>query len=151
MGDGKNATYSGKIKRRIRIQYLVLAAMLVYMPVVVELGGGDSRITTDLARNFSRLVYFGGLAYMIAGILRNKKVLGSSILLKEQMREEQDERNQYLHDKSGGLVMDILLVSLLFFTWTASLFHMAVFYTAFAVLALAAGLKALFYYIYSHR
>ena len=66
MGDGKNATYSGKIKRRIRIQYLVLAAMLVYMPVVVELGGGDSRIMTDLARNFSRLVYFGGLAYMIA-------------------------------------------------------------------------------------
>lgn len=150
MEDCKKGTYSGKIRRRIRIQYLVLAAMLIYMPVIVELGGGDSRIMTKLARNFSTLIYFGGLFYMIAGIRRNKKILANRILLKEQRQTEQDERNRYLHDKSGGLVLDILLVCLLFFTWTASLFHMAVFYTLFSVLILAGGLKAAFYYYYSN-
>lgn len=34
---------------RVRLLWALLAAMLVYMVVVAELGGGDSRIMTPLA------------------------------------------------------------------------------------------------------
>ena len=149
MRDRREGTYVGKVKRRSRIQCLILTAMPVYMVCLVEMGGGDSRVMTDLAQKISRLLFFGGIIYMISGIVRNRKLLNNRLLLKEQMQTEQDERNQYLHDKSGGLVMDILLVCLMFFTWTAALFHMAVFYTFLAVLVLAAVLKALSYCYYS--
>lgn len=146
----KKVTYTNLIRRRIRLLYLLLTAMLVYMVVVTELGGGDSRIMTALARDFSSLTLFGGMAYVISRIVHNKKLLKNRLLLKEQMLTEQDERNQYLHDKSGGIVMDILLVCILFITLTASLFHMGMFYISFAILVLAIALKAGAYYYYSH-
>lgn len=67
------------------------------------------------------------------------------------MQIELDERNQYLHDKSGGIVTDILLLFLLFTTTTAGLFNMAAFYTSFAILAVATFLKLTFYWIYSRN
>ena len=73
------------------------------------------------------------------------------MLLKEQMRMEQDERNQYLHDKSGGIIVDILLLSLLFITVTAALFNMAAFYTAITILGLTVALKAAAYFFFSRR
>lgn len=138
-----------KIKWRIRILYLLLIAMLVYMVTVVELGGGDSRIMTDLASQFSRIVFFGGMIYVITRIAHNKKLLGNRLLRKEQMQEETDERNRYLHDKSGGIVLDILLACLLFITLTASLFDMTAFYMSLAILAIAVVLKAGAYLCYS--
>ena len=138
-----------KIKWRIRILYLLLIAMLVYMVTVVELGGGDSRIMTDLASQFSRIVFFGGMIYVITRIVHNKKLLGNRLLRKEQMQEETDERNRYLHDKSGGIVLDILLACLLFITLTASLFDMTAFYMSLAILAIAVVLKAGAYLCYS--
>lgn len=146
----RNTTYTNKIKWRIRLLYLLLISMLAYMVIVAEMGGGDSRIMTDLAQNVSRLIYFEGLVYVIYRIVYNNKLLKNRMLLKEQMLTEQDERNQYLHDKSGGIVMDILLVCLLFITFTASLFDMAAFYASFAALLLAIALKAAAFYYYSH-
>ena len=65
------------------------------------------------------------------------------------MQEETDERNRYLHDKSGGIVLDILLACLLFITLTASLFDMTAFYMSLAILAIAVVLKAGAYLCYS--
>ena len=141
--------YGTQIKWRIRILYLLLLAMLVYMVVVAELGGGDSRIMTDLANRFSRIVFFGGMIYVITRIVHNKKLLRNRLLLKEQMLEEADERNRYLHDKSGGMVLDILLACLLFITLTASLFDMTAFYVSFWILIIALVLKAGAYFWYS--
>lgn len=62
---------------------------------------------------------------------------------------EQDERNQYLHDKSGGAALDILLVLLLFSTVTAALFSMAAFYAVFPLLLAALAIKAGLYALYS--
>lgn len=146
----KNMAYTNAIRWRIRLLYLLLTAMLVYMVVIVELGGGDSRIMTNLAQHFSNLSFFGGMAYVISRIVHNKKLLKNRLLLKEQMLTEQDERNQYLHDKSGGIVLDILLACILFITLTASMFHMGMFYISFAILVLAIALKAAAYYYYSH-
>ena len=149
MRNCKAMDYETKIKWRIRILYLLLIAMLVYMVTVVELGGGDSRIMTDLASQFSRIVFFGGMIYVITRIVHNKKLLGNRLLRKEQMQEETDERNRYLHDKSGGIVLDILLACLLFITLTASLFDMSAFYVSFATLIVALVLKAGAYLCYS--
>ena len=149
MRNCKAMDYETKIKWRIRILYLLLIAMLVYMVTVVELGGGDSRIMTDLASQFSRIVFFGGMIYVITRIVHNKKLLGNRLLRKEQMLEEMDERNRYLHDKSGGIVLDILLACLLFITLTASQFDMTAFYMSLAILAIAVVLKAGAYLCYS--
>ena len=144
-------TYTEKIKRRIRILWIFVFSMLVYMVVIGETGGGDSRIMTDLAEAVSRIIFFGGFIYIIIRIVQNKKLLKNRALLKEQMQAEQDERNQYLHDKSGGTVLDILLLCLLFTTVTTSLFNMAAFYTSVSILAVAVLLKASAYFIVSRR
>lgn len=147
----KQLTFTEKIKWRIRILWLVVITMLVYMIVVAEMGGGDSRIMTDLAKNVSRIIYFGGLGYVIYRIIQNKKLHKNRKQLKEQLQAELDERNQYLHDKSGGIVMDILLICLLFITWTTSMFDMGAFYTALVILALAIVLKAVAYFALSNN
>ncbi|MBC8609539.1 Uncharacterised protein [uncultured Ruminococcus sp.] len=144
------STYSEKIRRRIRLSWTIIVVMLIYMVVVVELGGGDSRIMSDFATAASRIIFFGGLIYLVSRICYHKKLLKNRQLLKDHLRAEQDERNQYLHDKSGGTVLDVLLICLLFMTFTAALFDMAAFYTAVSVLALAVLLKLVFYYIASH-
>lgn len=149
----KRLTYTRKIQWRIRALWLLLTGMLVYMVLIAELGGGDSRMMTPLADKFSRIVFFGGLGYVIGRICKNKQLLRSRQLLpaSQQMKAELDERNQYLHDKSGGIVADILLAILLFVTLTASMFDMAAFYTAFSVLAAAILLKAAAYWFYSRQ
>ena len=141
-------TFTGKIKWRIRILWCILIFMLIYMVVVGEIGG-DSRIMTPLADIVSRILFFGGIVYIIQRIMHNKKLLTNRKLLEEQHRIEQDERNQYLHDKSGGIVWDILLICLLFIACTTALFHMAAFYTSFIILVVAILLKLGVYFLYS--
>lgn len=143
-------TYTDKIKRRIRFLWIVVVAMLAYMVFVGETGG-DSRIMTDFAEAVSRILFFGGLIYVLCRIAHNKKLLKNRMLLKEQMQQEQDERNQYLHDKSGGTVLDILLLFLLFVTETAALFNMAAFYVSVLILSVAILLKVIAYFILSRE
>lgn len=149
MKNFKQLAYTEKIKWRIRILQFMIGVMLIYMIVIGEIGGGDSRMMSNLANIASGLIFFGGLVYMVYRIIANKKLLKNRLLLKEQLREEQDERNQYLHDKSGGTVWDILLIALLWVTVTTALFNMAAFYTAFTILAIAILLKVSAYWIYS--
>ena len=144
-------TYTDRIRWRIRGLWCTLIAMLVYMVVIAELGGGDSRIMTDLADGVSRLILFGGMAFVIWRIAFNKKLLRMRLARREQMLKEQDERNRRLHEKSGGTVLDLLLLCMLFATLTASLFDMAAFHTALSLLAAAVLLKAAAYFYYSKR
>ncbi|WP_195543489.1 hypothetical protein [Massiliimalia timonensis] len=51
------STYSEKIRRRIRLSWTIIVVMLIYMVVVVELGGGDSRIMSDFATAASRIIF----------------------------------------------------------------------------------------------
>ena len=145
----REMSYYDRISWRIRGLWAVLALMLVYMVVISELGGGDSRSMTCLADTVSRVLFFGGMIWVIFRIMRNRKLLRNRALMASEMCRELDERNRYLHDKSGGAVMDILLLALLFTTVTTALFNMAAFYTAFAVLLLAVALKAGAYLLYS--
>ena len=129
-----NLTFSQRIKCRIYTLRFAAVCMLIYMIVISELGGGDSRIMTPLADVVSDILFYGGLFYVLTRIGKNKKLLQDQHLLKQKMLLEKDERNQYLHDKSGGIVMDIVLLITMFVTCTAALFDMAAFYASFAIL-----------------
>lgn len=149
MRNYRELPYEARIKWRIRILWMVAALMLIYMVLLVELDGGDSRMMTDFASQASRVIFFGGLAYIAWRICRNKKLLKDRALLKAQIRMEQDERNQSLRDKSGGIVVDILLIAMLALTFTTALFNMVAFYTSVALLIFTVLLKGLAYLIFS--
>lgn len=134
--------FAAKIQWRIRLLWLLLAGMLAYIVVIGELGGGDSRIMTPLADAFSKLVLFGGMIWIGIRIHRNKKLLENTFRMKQKQQDENDERNRYLHQISGGMVVDIMLTILVFVTLTASLFDMQVFYVCFGILAVTIISKA---------
>ena len=151
MKNFEKLSYTDKIKWRIRFSWMILVVMLFYMFIVAETGGGDSRIMTDLANTASGIIFFGGMIYIIVRITHNKKILKNRLLMKEQMKLEQDERKQYLHDKSGGTVIDILLVFLMFVTVTTALYNMTAFHISISILAFTIFLKVGTYVFYSYR
>lgn len=137
------------VQWRVRGLWLLILGMLVYMVVISELGGGDSRIMTPLANTVSDLILFGGIIFAGYRIHLNKKLLANKSRLKQKMMDEQDERNQYLHDKSGGLVVDIMIYVMLFTTVTTALFNMAAFYTSLSILVTTVVLKCVLYFLYA--
>ena len=143
-------SHRDKVRWKIRLLWLLIVAMLGYMVLIAETGGGDSRIQTKLADDFGRIVFFGGLVVVIWRLVHNKKLLKDRLLLQQDAARVRDERQQYLHDKSGGLVVDILLVCLLLMALTASFYNMPAFYMAYAALLLTAAVKAGAWLIYHH-
>lgn len=141
MKNSNNHSFTRTIKLRIRILWIIVALMLAYMVIISELGGGDSRIMTPLAESVSRIIFFGGLIFVCYRIYFNKKLLENRLMMKEKFLDEQDERNQYLHDKSGGFVVDVLMILLLFSTVTTALFNMVAFYVSLSVLIATVLLK----------
>ena len=137
MRKSDSLSYTDKIKWRVRTSWGILAVMLIYMVIVGETGG-DSRVMTNFAGITSKVIFFGGILFILRRILRYKKLLKNKALLKEQMQTELEERKQYLHDKSGGAVLDILLLFLLFATVTTALYNMTAFYVSIVILAVAA-------------
>lgn len=144
----RQLSFSEKIKWRNRALGVLLVLMLAYMVLVGELGLGDSRVMSTLADDVSRLIFFGGMIWIVYKIILNNKLLKNKQMLKDKLKNEQDERRLYLHDKSGGMVWDILFVCLMFITLTTSLINMPAFYTALVILILAIALKAGTYLMY---
>ena len=142
-------SHRDKVRWKVRLLWLLIAAMLVYLVVVGE-SGGDSRIQTRFADTFGTMTYFVALGIVIWRLFYNRRLLKDKLLMKQDAAKARDEREQYLHDKSGGLVVDVLLICLLFMATTAAFYNMPAFYMAYAALALTAALKALTWLIY-HR
>ena len=140
MRKSDSLSYTDKIKWRVRTSWGILAVMLIYMVIVGETGG-DSRVMTNFAGITSKVIFFGGILFILRRILRYKKLLKNKALLKEQ--------KQYLHDKSGGAVLDILLLFLLFATVTTALYNMTAFYVSIVILAVTLFLKITAYVFYS--
>ncbi len=134
--------FADQLKWRIRILWMMAIAMLAYMVIVGETGGGDSRIMTPLADTLSRLMFFGGLGWIIWRICHNRKVLADRRLLKAQALAEKDEYTILLHLRSGGPVMDAMLLILYVTTMTAALYNMDMFHVSLGLFAAAASLKA---------
>ena len=144
----KSLSFSAKIRWRNRFLLLLLLFMLAYMILIGELDFGDSRIMSDLAFTVSRIIFFGGMIWVLCKIAKNKKLLRNRLLLQEKLQEEFDEHNQYLYDKSGGIVWDLMLACLLFTTLTTALINMPAFYTALSLLLAAVLFKLAAYLFY---
>lgn len=80
--------YSKTIRLRIAACWTAIVLMTVYMIVLVELGGGDSRMMTRTADLVTDLLYFGGVIFLGVRIHRNKKLLKNRLLLREQQEAE---------------------------------------------------------------
>ena len=144
----KSLSFSAKIRWRNRFLLLLLLFMLAYMILIGELDFGDSRIMSDLAFTVSRIIFFGGMIWVLCKIAKNKQLLRNRLLLQEKLKEEFDEHNQYLYDKSGGIVWDLMLACLLFTTLTTALINMPAFYTALSLLLAAVLFKLAAYLFY---
>ena len=145
-------SYSKRIQVKNRILTAVLVLMVIYMVVIGELQLGDSRMMSPLAKLFSRIIFFGGIIYIANRIRRNRKLLNNQIILKEALYREKDEMNRQLHEKSGGVVWDVLLICQLFITLTTSFISMPAFYCAFTTLfILVVSKTTAWLYFYSGR
>ena len=136
-----NMPYTKVIQRRIRLLWLALAAMLIFMVVIGELGLRSSQVITGFAYDCGNFLYWCGLFYIIGRIIINKKLLKDRLRLKEQQLRERDEWRQHLHRMSGGYVMDATLVVHYVAAVAASCWNNTAFYVAFTLLATAALLK----------
>lgn len=142
-------TYPQQIRWRLRLLWLALAAQLVLMVVIGEMGLRDSRVITGLAYTGGSMMFWGGMIFLIARIVVNRRLLRDKLRLKEQQLLERDERNQYLHHMSGGWVMDALLILAYVGAVIASCCSVEAFYAAFGLLACASALKGGAYMAYS--
>lgn len=134
-------SYTKIIQRRIRLLWVALAGMLVFMVVIGELGLRSSKVITGFAYDCGNFLYWFGLFYIIGRIIINKKLLKDRLRLKEQQLRERDEWRQYLHRMSGGWVMDAMLVLGYIAAVAASCYSNETFYVAFGLLVAAALLK----------
>ena len=151
MKNYRNPSFTAKIRTRIRVLWGIFVLMLIYMIIIGELKLGDSRIMTTLSVNVSKFILFGGIGYVIYRIVHNKKLLQYRSLLLEQQKQETDERVQFLYDKTGGIVVDILLVILLFVTCTAAFSNMTAFNISLGILVTTVSLKTGSYIFYNRK
>lgn len=133
--------YVKTLKKRLRILWLVLVCFIVYMVTITAVGGGDSRVMDGAADLVSKVIFFGGLGYVIYRISYYNYLLKINVPQMDDAALEEDEKRKYLHHKSGGTGMDVLMIFLLFSTCTAALFHMTVFYISLSLLAAAIIVK----------
>lgn len=144
----KNKSFKEKVKLRILMLRATIILMFIYIIILAEMGFGDSRIITGLAQNVSNIIFLGGMIYILRKISYNKKLLQDKLLRLDEEIKEADERKKFLHDKSGGVVVDILLLTLLIITFTTALINMTAFNVSFAILMITIILKATSYYVY---
>ncbi len=148
MKNYKNKSFKEKVKLRILMLRATIILMFIYIIILAEMGFGDSRIITGLAQNVSNIIFLGGMIYILRKISYNKKLLQDKLLRLDEEIKEADERKKFLHDKSGGVVVDILLLTLLIITFTTALINMTAFNVSFAILMITIILKATSYYVY---
>ncbi len=145
----RKISYTTQIRWRLRLLWLALAAQLVLMVIIGEMGLRDSRVITGFAYSCGNLMFWAGMIFLIARIVINRRLLRDKLRLKEQQLLERDERNRYLHQMSGGWVMDALLLLAYIGAVVGSCTEVAAFYTAFGLLVCAAILKGGAYLAYS--
>ena len=141
--------FSQIVKRRIYLLWAVLALLLAFMVLVGEKGLIDSRYTTGLSQLSYKALYFGGVIYTIYKIHYNRSLLKN----KEKLRQEKilalDERTQWVHEKSGGPIMDIFLLCLA--AAACAFVDISAFNTAVSILFFAVLLKIAAYFYYKNK
>ena len=143
--------YVKRVKMRIGAYWGLLLLMIIFMVVVGEMGLSDSRVMSALARNVSSYILFGGMIYVITRIVHWNKILKDKYVIQAEFAAEADERKEFLHYKSGGLLFDIMLFALLCITCVTGVSNDVAFRTSFGILLIAVVLKVIGYVVYSRK
>lgn len=143
--------FSQVVRKRIWALWAVLALLLIFMVTVGEKGLIDSRYTTNLSQLSYKFLYFGGVIYTIYKIHYNRSLLKNKEKLRQEKILELDERTQWVHEKSGGLVLDILLLCLAAAACVLSFVDISAFNTAVSILFFAVLLKIAAYFYYKNK
>ena len=151
MRTGSDVNQTKQVKKRIALYWISLFLMFLYIFVVGEMGLGDSRKMSELADVVSRIIIFGGIIFIIAQIVHNKKLLKDAGRMQMEFQTKQSEREKLLYEKSGGIVFEILFYLLLFVTCTAALANEAAFRVSFLILAVSVVIKVTVYAAYSRK
>ena len=141
-------------RKKIVILWVGLILMLIAMVLVGEGSGTillSGREQTSLAKDVTRMVYFGGLVFVIVRLCHYRNLRKNRLRMEEETLQYYDERRQLIHEKSGGLLVDILLIALMAAVFLLGFVNMAAFETALGVLLVTAGLKIGFYQYYKRR
>ena len=93
------------IRKKIVILWVGLILLLIAMVVVGEGSGTiflSSREQTSLAEDVTRMVYFGGLIFVIVRLCHYRNLRKNRLRMEEETLQYYDERRQLIHEKSGG-------------------------------------------------
>ena len=156
--------FSQVVKRRIYLLWAVLALLLAFMVLVGEKGLIDSRYTTGLSQLSYKALYLGGretgqaLSALedLDGLLFTGSA-GTGYQLHRQLAGQPekilalDERTQWVHEKSGGPIMDIFLLCLAAAACALSFVDISAFNTAVSILFFAVLLKIAAYFYYKNK
>lgn len=142
-------SFTQTIKNRIHILWVVLIALLILMITIGEVGVIDSRYTTQMSEIAYKFIYFGSLIYVIYKINYNKKLLKNSQKLNEEKIRELDERTQWVYEKSGGIIVDIIMLGLTLFTWSLAFIDIFAFNTSVIILFFVVIVKIVSYTYYN--
>ena len=139
------------VNRRLYLLWAVLALRLAFMALVGEKGLIDSRYTTGLSQLSYIALYFGGVIYTIYKTHYNRSLLKNKEKLRQEIILALDERSQWVHEKSGGPIMDIFLLCLAAAACALSFVDISAFNTAVSILFFAVLLKIAAYFYYKNK
>ena len=86
-----------QVKKRIALYWILLVLMFLYIFVAGEMGLGDSRKMSELADVVSRVIIFGGIIFLIAQIVHNRKLLKDANRMQIEFQSKQSEREKLLY------------------------------------------------------
>ena len=132
-----------------RVLLIVSVIAIIALAVYISLnGGGDSRVIPANVLTTGSTMLIVSLVYLIYRIHVYSKLLKDKYELQKYMEKELDEKKRYLHEKSGGDVWTIAFVVSVLITFITAEFDVKAFYAAYAMFAVLAVVKLVFYFHY---
>ena len=141
-------SYVQALRWRVWALWAQLAVMVAYLVLVTELEALGILLVTDAADLFSRVLPLAAIVYFLVRIFLDKRQLRAQVSRLEQ-HQEPELRARFLHEKSGGVVMDIVLFGLLLASLITALVSLSAFCTAFFLLLFALLVKLAAYLLFS--
>ena len=134
--------YEEKLKRRLifcRVLIVTLLALMILIGVLSDRGVLlDSRTMSRTAQMVPRLIIFGGIVLLLILHRRTAFLLSDRIARDRQRIAEEDERRQYIQQRSNSLTLEALFAIGTLAVLILSYVDMTAFTTAY--LALLCGL-----------
>ena len=146
MKTAETMSFSDRIKWRIRTLWVLFTAMFCSIVILGERSLGNARLIARFADTCGALMFLCMVAWIVWRLRYNTQLLRNPRLLRQQELDEEAQRMQDFHRKTGMILWDILFVGLYFITLTTSLWNMQVFYVSFAVFAVAIAARVLIWH-----